>query len=303
MEVRNDLERAIERGELSLVYQPVVDIATSRPVGVEALVRWNHPRWGMVYPSEFISVAEETGLISEIGLHILREACRQCQQWQNELMDEPSFSVSVNVSPRQLREPRFVTDVWRVLMDTGLHPSHLILEITESFMVESPESAGQRLRELKDLGIRISIDDFGTGYSSLATLQDLPLDILKIDKAFVDHIADDPRRTAFAQAIIRLGRTLGLSLIAEGVETAAQSDRLKSLGCPAAQGYFYSKPVPPATILHMLRTSHAMNGFDGAWTGATDEEVVLPASVLVLPVDAAGGELGRRTAAERRKLA
>ena len=282
LEVRTDLERAIERSELSLLYQPVVDIATSRPVGVEALVRWNHPRWGTVYPSEFIAVAEETGLISELGLHILREACRQCSQWQNDLTDQPSFSVSVNVSPRQLRESRFVSDVWHVLTETGLHPSHLILEITESFMLDSPESAGERLRELKALGVRISLDDFGTGYSSLATLQDLPLDILKIDKAFVDHVADDPRRTAFAQAIIRLGRTLGLSLIAEGVETAAQSRRLMSLGCPNAQGYFYSKPVAASTIGRMLRASHTMREMGGMWTSDSDEHVELPATVVML---------------------
>ena len=171
LEVRTDLERAIERGELTLLYQPVVDIASSRPVGVEALVRWNHPRWGTVFPTEFIAVAEETGLISELGLHLLREACRQCQEWHNELMDEPAFSVSVNVSPRQLREPRFVSDVWQVLTETGLNPSRLILEVTETFMLDSPENAGQRLREIKALGVRIALDDCGTGYSSLAMLR------------------------------------------------------------------------------------------------------------------------------------
>ncbi|HEV3275115.1 MAG TPA: EAL domain-containing protein, partial [Candidatus Dormibacteraeota bacterium] len=217
LEVRTDLERAIDRHELVVLYQPIVDITTSTPVGVEALVRWKHPRWGMVVPAEFIGIAEETGMIRELGLHVLEEACKQWQAWQVELIDEPAFTVSVNVSPRQLRDPSFVSEVWRILTRVGLPPSHLTLEITESFMVDDPESARARLRELKALGVRISMDDFGTGYSSLASLQDLPLDVLKIDKLFVDHVAEDPRRTAFAQAIIRMGKTLGLGLIAEGV--------------------------------------------------------------------------------------
>jgi diguanylate cyclase (GGDEF)-like protein len=300
LEVRTDLERALDRGELALLYQPVVDITSSTPIGVEALVRWNHPSWGVVAPGEFIGVAEETGLISELGMFVLEEACRQCQEWHNELIDQPPFSMSVNVSPRQLRDPNFVSDVWRALTRTGLHPSHLILEITENFMVESPENAGDRLRELKALGVRISIDDFGTGYSSLAMLQDLPIDILKIDKAFVDHIADDPRRTAFAQAIIRLGKTLGLELVAEGVETRAQSERLSSLGCRIAQGYFFSKPVQAEEIRSMLRTGQAMRSW-GDPPADIGEDGELTSSVVVLPTDAAGGELGRR-AAEKRRL-
>ena len=268
LEVRTDLERAIDRHELVVLYQPIVDITTSTPVGVEALVRWKHPRWGMVVPAEFIGIAEETGMIRELGLHVLEEACKQWQAWQVELIDEPAFTVSVNVSPRQLRDPSFVTEVWRILTKAGLPPSHLTLEITESFMVDDPESARARLRELKALGVRISMDDFGTGYSSLASLQDLPLDILKIDKLFVDHIAEDPRRTAFAQAIIRMGKTLGLGLIAEGVETADQAERLQSLGCRFAQGFYFSRPVPADEIQRMLHASHAMRIAGGRWAEA-----------------------------------
>ncbi len=265
LEVRTDLERAIDRHELVVLYQPIVDLTTSTPVGVEALVRWKHPRWGMVVPAEFIGIAEETGMIRELGLHVLEEACRQWQEWQVELIDEPAFTVSVNVSPRQLRDPSFVSEVWRILTRAGLPPSHLTLEITESFMVDDPESARDRLRELKGLGVRISMDDFGTGYSSLASLQDLPLDILKIDKLFVDHVAEDPRRTAFAQAIIRMGKTLGLGLIAEGVETAEQAERLQSLGCRFAQGFYFSRPVPAEEIQRMLHASHAMRLAGGRW--------------------------------------
>ncbi len=272
LEVRSGLERAIDRHELVVLYQPIVDLATSTPVGVEALVRWKHPQWGMVVPSEFIGIAEETGMICELGLHVLEEACRQWQVWQAELVDQPSFTVSVNVSPRQLRDSGFVGDVRQILRRAGLHPSDLTLEITESFMVDDPEAARSRLRDLKTLGVRISMDDFGTGYSSLASLQDLPLDILKIDKAFVDHIAEDPRRTAFAQAIIRMGKTLGLGLIAEGVETAEQSERLQSLGCRLAQGFYFSRPVTGDEITQMLHASQAMRQSGGRWPAADAPE-------------------------------
>jgi EAL domain-containing protein (putative c-di-GMP-specific phosphodiesterase class I) len=202
---------------------------------------------------------------------VLEEACRQWVAWQVASMDEASFTLSVNVSPRQLRDPSFVKEVGRILTRAGLPPSHLTLEITESFMVEDPESARSRLHELKALGVRISMDDFGTGYSSLASLQDLPLDILKIDKVFVDHIAEDPRRTAFAQAIIRMGKTLGLGLIAEGVETAEQSERLQSLGCRFAQGFYFSRPVPAEDIQHMLNASHATRMAGGRWSDGTTQ--------------------------------
>ena len=272
LEVRSGLETAIDRHELIVLYQPIVDLATSTPIGVEALVRWKHPRWGMVVPSEFIGIAEETGMIRELGLYVLEEACRQWVAWQVASIDEASFTLSVNVSPRQLRDPSFVSEVGRILTQAGLPPSHLTLEITESFMVEDPASARARLHELKALGVRISMDDFGTGYSSLASLQDLPLDILKIDKVFVDHIAEDPRRTAFAQAIIRMGKTLGLGLIAEGVETAEQSERLQSLGCRFAQGFYFSKPVPAEEIQHMLNSSHATRVAGGRWSDGAPQD-------------------------------
>ena len=265
LEVRTDLERAVDDRELVVLYQPIVDMASSTPIGVEALVRWKHPRWGMVGPAEFIGIAEETGIIRELGLHVLEVACRQWQAWHFGLDDEPTVTMSVNVSPRQLRHPDFVKDVSRILVKTGLLPSHLTLEITESFMVDDPASARARLHELKTLGVRISMDDFGTGYSSLASLQDLPLDILKIDKLFVDHVAEDPRRTAFAQAIIRMGKTLGLGLVAEGVENADQAERLQSLGCRFAQGFYFSRPVHADEIQKMLIAAHAIRVNGGRW--------------------------------------
>jgi diguanylate cyclase (GGDEF)-like protein len=290
LEIRTDLERAFERRELTVHYQPVVDMATRVPIGVEALVRWQHPRWGLVYPNDFIGVAEETGLIADIGLYVLEEACRQCQEWQVAYSDDSLFSVSVNVSPRQLRSRSFVNDVWQVLTRTGLRPSRLVLEITEGIMLDAPAEAGERLRALKELGVRLSMDDFGTGYSALSVLQDLPLDILKIDKAFVDHVADDPRRTAFTQAIIRLGKTLGLTLIAEGVETVQQAERLRSLGCELAQGYYFSRPVEAQRITGLLEMAAAARALRPRTSQETDDT-----PLLVLPLDVAGGELRWRS--------
>jgi EAL domain-containing protein (putative c-di-GMP-specific phosphodiesterase class I) len=294
LEIRTDLERALDRRELSLQYQPILDMATRTVTGVEALVRWNHPRWGLVHPGDFIGIAEETGLIADIGLYVLEEACRQCQEWQVAYGDDNAFSMSVNVSPRQLRGRDFVGDVWKALTRTGLHPSRLVLEITESVMLDAPQEAGERLRALKDLGVRLSIDDFGTGYSALSVLQDLPLDVLKIDKAFVDHVADDPRRAAFTQAIIRLGKTLGLALVAEGVETAEQADRLRALGCELAQGYFFSRPVDAERISGLLEMSAASRALFSERNSFTAQ-----GPVVLLPTEAAGGDLARRLAEHR----
>jgi diguanylate cyclase (GGDEF)-like protein len=294
LEIRTDLERALERRELVLQYQPILEMGTRTLTGVEALVRWNHPRWGLVHPGDFIPIAEETGLIADIGLYVLEEACRQCQEWQVAYGDDTPFSVAVNMSPRQLRGRNVVADVWSALTRTGLHPSKLVLEITEGVMLDAPEEASERLHALKALGVRLSIDDFGTGYSALSVLQDLPLDVLKIDKAFVDHVAEDPRRAAFTQAIIRLGKTLGLTLVAEGVETAEQAERLRSLGCELAQGYYFSRPVDAERISGLLEMSTASRALSRPSAPYGPDK-----SVLVLPTDTAGGELARRHAAER----
>ena len=268
LEIRTELERALRDKQLLLHYQPVIDLTTQTPVGVEALVRWAHPERGLVSPVEFVAVAEECGLIGEIGLQVLREACRQCQAWQAAFPDQAAFSVSVNVSPRQLSNQRFVDDVWDALRHSGLHPSRLVLEITESFMAEDPDNARRMLQRLKATGVRISLDDFGTGYSSLAALQDLPIDILKIDRAFIDHMVDDPRRGAFVQAIVRLGKTLGLDLVAEGIERPEQAERLLALGCTEAQGYFFSRPVPAERITALLRRVSDASGVD--WRQESD---------------------------------
>jgi diguanylate cyclase (GGDEF)-like protein len=252
LELRTELERAIPRGELVLRYQPIVALADDRVVGVEALVRWQHPIRGLMPPTEFIPLAEETGLIVGLGVHVLEEACRQLRAWHLAHPEHARLGMSVNLSPRQLQDGAFVTQVARVLRDTGLDPRLLTLEITESFMVDGGAPSG-RLDELKALGVRLSIDDFGTGYSSLSALQHLPVDCLKIAKPFVDGIAEDSQKRAFAQAIVRLGRTLHLELVAEGVERREQRDRLVELGCHLAQGYHFARPMDAEGIAGLLR--------------------------------------------------
>ncbi|MGH7749147.1 MAG: putative bifunctional diguanylate cyclase/phosphodiesterase, partial [Candidatus Dormibacteria bacterium] len=253
LELRTELERAVQRGELVLRYQPIVALESGRLVGVEALVRWEHPLRGTMPPIEFIPLAEETGLIVAVGRRVLEDACRQARAWHLAHPHRADLGISVNLSPRQLQDEGFVGEVAAVLRETGLDPRLLTLEITESVMVDGGAPAG-RLAELKALGVRLSIDDFGTGYSSLSALQHLPVDALKIAKPFVDGIAEDPQKRAFAQAIVRLGRTLELDLVAEGVEHAEQRDHLLELGCQMAQGYFFARPLEAASIDRLLAT-------------------------------------------------
>ena len=234
-----DLRRAIERREFVLEYQPIVDILTRRVVGTEALVRWRHPERGLLYPGAFIEVAEETGLINAIGLHVLQDAVTQAADWRRRFPEHESMLLSVNVSPQQLSDPRLVEWVTDVLTGTGCDPATLILEITESATVR--REAGEQLNALKQLGVLLAVDDFGTGYSSLSYLQRLPIDVLKIDRSFVS--GDAPDGSALAPAIVELARALRLRTIAEGVETAEQADRLVTWGCDMAQGFHLAKPM------------------------------------------------------------
>ncbi|WP_412740445.1 putative bifunctional diguanylate cyclase/phosphodiesterase [Krasilnikovia sp. MM14-A1259] len=240
------LTGVLERGELHVVYQPLVDLADGRPVGVEALLRWEHPRLGSIAPAEFIPVAERTGAIAEIGLFVLKTACRQVAQWGD-------LYVSVNLSPRQLQEPTLVHDVLDVLARTGLEPHRLVLEITESALVD--ESTGiAMLREFRECGIRVAIDDFGTGYSSLHYLTRLPVDILKIDRSFVAQLNGTPEGSGIAGAILRLSQVLHLTTIAEGVETASQAAELQLLGCGTGQGYLFARPMPAEELVELAET-------------------------------------------------
>ncbi len=239
-----DLAGALGRGELHVLYQPLVDLADTRPVGVEALVRWLHPRLGVVPPAQFIPIAERSGTIVEIGLFVLETACRQVVEWDG-------LYVSVNLSPRQLHEQTLVADVLDVLARTGLAPERLVLEVTESALVD--ESAGiVKLRALRDHGIHVAIDDFGTGYSSLHYLTRLPVDILKIDRSFVAELNGTPEGSGITEAILRLSQVLHLTTVAEGIETAEQATELQLLGCSVGQGYLFARPLPPADLYDLL---------------------------------------------------
>jgi diguanylate cyclase (GGDEF)-like protein len=252
LQVRTELERALADGDLRVHYQPIVDMRTGELHGVEALVRWEHPERGWILPSEFIGIAEESGLIAELGDFVLREACTQIRRWETTTTLHPDFQLHVNVSPRQLRSDHLIEEIRTVLSEIKLNPSRLVIEMTETFIGEHADLARARMRELKTLGVGLAIDDFGTGYSSLAILHDMPFDILKVDRAFINEVDDDARRRAFTAAILGLGTTLGLSIVAEGVEREQQRVALLALGCSLAQGFLFSPAVPHEQITAML---------------------------------------------------
>jgi len=252
IEVEADLRRACERRELLLEYQPIVALDTGELLSVEALVRWQHPVRGLLQPTAFIGFAEETGMIDEIGRWVLQEACAQTRRWQLEHPNRTPIAVSVNISPRQLRNPDIAAEVAATLRRTGLAAQHLTLEITEGAMMHDTELALARLHDLKALGVQLAVDDFGTGYSSLSYLQQFPIDVLKIDRSFVDRIQHGPEESSLARAIVRLAQSLHLSAVAEGVENAEQMGWLRDIGCPSAQGFHLCRPVDPAGIAALL---------------------------------------------------
>ena len=236
----------MERGELLLHYQPIVDVATGARVGFEALVRWNHPRRGMLLPDAFIDLAEETGLIVPIGQWILREACGQIRRWKE--LSGRWLTVNVNCSPKQLVQPQFLAEVAAVLGKAGVPPSALAIEITESTLVDRPELATFVLGELRRLGLRIVLDDFGTGYSSLSYLLQLPVDGFKIDRSFIGALPGGANAAKIAGTLLILARTLGLTVTAEGVETAEQLEWLRERGCDLVQGHLLSRALSPDDI-------------------------------------------------------
>jgi diguanylate cyclase (GGDEF)-like protein/PAS domain S-box-containing protein len=256
LRISQDLAHALDRGELALYYQAIVDLKDGAPQGVEALIRWHHRDLGLVAPNDFISIAEQNGLILPIGRWVLEQACAQAVAWHSESPEAEKLTMSVNVSGRQLNHDSLVSDVRRILAASGLDPHYLILEVTESVVMSDIDMVIRRLKELKELGISIAIDDFGTGYSSLAYLRQLPVDILKIDKAFIDAAASgDPGGDAIMRAIVHLSEGLHLKTIAEGVEDADQASHIKELGCQSAQGFLFSRPMPPDEIGTFLAAS------------------------------------------------
>ncbi|MES2714587.1 MAG: EAL domain-containing protein [Pseudomonadota bacterium] len=247
-----DLRLALQRDELFVVYQPVVDLQRGGPCGVEALVRWRHPQRGLVSPLEFIPVAEESGLVVALGALVLRTACQQLAQWQRTLGALAPASVAVNLSAVQLRLPRLAAEVQAVLAASGLAPQALQLEVTESLAAQD-EAARERLREIKALGVRIALDDFGTGYSSLACLHQLPVDTVKIDRSFVSHAETSDYHRVLIEATIRVAQTLGMDTVAEGIETASQAALLRRLDCGRGQGYLWSAPLSAEALVAWLQ--------------------------------------------------
>jgi len=247
LEMETSLRHAVRRGELLLHFQPSVEMTSGRITAVEALVRWQHPTRGMVPPDKFIPLADETGLIGEIGHWVLFEACAQTRRWHDAGI--PGLKVSVNVSAVQFRQCDFTEVVAQALAKTGLPPSCLDLEITETVLMQEADATIATLRGLKDMGVCVSVDDFGTGYSSLAYLKRFPIDTLKIDKSFMRDVTCDGHNAAIVRTVIALAKSLGLESIAEGVETREQVEFLRSEGCDRLQGYYFSKPLAPAALL------------------------------------------------------
>jgi diguanylate cyclase (GGDEF)-like protein/PAS domain S-box-containing protein len=252
LELKADLQRALDNGEFILHYQPVIELETGAISGLEALVRWQHPQRGIVPPLEFIPLAEETGLIVQIGNWVLLEATLQAKALQDRYPMNPPLHMAVNLSARQLQRPEIVSDVAEALMGSGLAAEDLVLEITESIMMQDIELSVQRLTELKELGVRLAVDDFGTGYSSLNYIQQFPVDILKVDKSFVDAFNTDPRKSALTATIIKLAADLDLRPVAEGIERADQLEQLRQLHCDLGQGFYFAKPLPMDGIDDLL---------------------------------------------------
>jgi diguanylate cyclase (GGDEF)-like protein/PAS domain S-box-containing protein len=249
--IEADLRQAIERRELLLHYQPKVDLVTGAIVGVEALIRWRHPQRGLVAPGQFIEIAEECGLIVPIGRWVLREACRQARVWQDGGL--APIRVAINVSAVELRALDFVSSVADSLAATGLQAHNLELELTETFLMQEAKSTVAVVRELRAMGVHLALDDFGTGYSSLSYLQRFPIDTLKIDQSFVRDLATDANDANIVRAMIGMGNSLHMRVVAEGIETRVQLEFLRALRCPVGQGFYFSRPVPPADFARLLK--------------------------------------------------
>ncbi len=250
-----DLRLALDRHELVVHYQPKVEVATGAVVGAEALVRWQHPTLGLIYPDEFIPVAEETGMIVRLGRWVLEDAVRQARNWADTIPGLDHFVMAVNFSPRQMSAVDLVTNLGRVLLKYDWPPERLSVEVTEGILIDDAEGSLEVLEQLTTMGVRLAIDDFGTGYSSLSYLHRFPVDIVKIDRAFVTDLQADGTGSMVAAAIMQMADALDVVTAAEGVETSDQLQGLRALGCNWAQGYLFSRPVPAAELGERLAQS------------------------------------------------
>jgi EAL domain-containing protein (putative c-di-GMP-specific phosphodiesterase class I) len=257
LELDNDLHRAVREQEFEVFYQPLVQFDDAAVIGFEALVRWRHPGRGLLEPGAFIERAEESGLIVPIGSWVIREVCRQAASWKAAAPELEPLVVSVNLSARQLAHPDLVDTGDEALTGSGIDPSTLALEVTESMLMEDPARCSDILHALRSLGVKLAIDDFGTGQSSLGYLKQLPVDCLKIDQTFVEGLGRDPDDTAIVDAVVKLGHALGLAVTAEGIETNEQLRELEALGCDIGQGFYFARPQPGdvvgALVRHRLR--------------------------------------------------
>ena len=255
----NDLNGSTQRNELEVYYQPTLNLENGEIVGFEALVRWNHPKRGLLAPTQFIPLAEESGFIQELGHYVLQESCRQGREWQTKYPDGGNFVISVNVSARQIQKQGFVDEVRQILKETGFPAASLVLEITETVLIRHPQQVIRTLAELKGLGLQLALDDFGTGYSSLSYLKRFPIDILKIDRAFIESMDESDRDKMLVQTVIDLGHTLKLNIVAEGIERQTQLESLQQLHCALGQGFLFAKALDAASAEVMLQKQAATN--------------------------------------------
>jgi len=274
LDLRGELEMALERGEFRLLYQPLVTLQDEKLYGVEALVRWQHPRRGILLPEQFIGLAEEFGSIIPLGSWVIEEACRQASEWDEANPAARDLRIAVNVSPRQLEADGLVAVVTRALSRSGMDPSRLTLEITESVLMEDPDAALRVLNQLKALGVRIAIDDFGTGYSSLSHLHRFPIDTIKIDRSFVARLRSGGEESALIRSIIKLGDSLLMVTVAEGIEHPEELARLRRLGAQVGQGYLFAHPLDPAEVAALLDTTAATAA--GSSVGASTRPAASP---------------------------
>jgi EAL domain-containing protein (putative c-di-GMP-specific phosphodiesterase class I) len=251
--IERDLRTAINSGQLRLHFQPLVDLGTGMIGQVEALVRWEHPDRGLVAPDQFIPVAEQTGLIVPLGRWVLFEACRQLQDWDSMGVGGGSLIMSVNLSPRQLRDPRLATDIAQVLLATGVDPHRIQLEVTETMAVENDDTTMVAIKTLRSMGLRIAIDDFGAGYSAFAYLRRCQVDSLKLDRSYVSSLLGDEGDDRIVKAVIAFTQALGIETVGEGIETSEQAIRLREMGCDVGQGYLFSRPLPAEQLIDVLR--------------------------------------------------
>jgi predicted signal transduction protein with EAL and GGDEF domain len=261
LELETDLRKAIENNEISIDYQPLVDLRSGKLQGAEALARWIHPKRGAISPSQFIPIAEETGLITSIGYWVMESACRQAVEWQKQYGFD-DLVMSVNLSGRQLQSADVVRRITQILGRTGLSAKSLKIEITESVLIANREDVIAKMQQIHELGIKLALDDFGTGYSSLSTLRVFPVDTLKIDRAFVSQLGEEEEANAVVRAIIALSKSMKMDVIGEGVETERQMSVLRTLGCQTGQGFLFAQPMPVGDFSRRLRS---LRDSEGPW--------------------------------------